>query len=493
MKKLLFTLFIALATYGMAQQITPLVDGESGLSFQAKFNALIDHHNTAVDSTWQRIQVQSLLLNGNQFTGSWNDLSDIPAGFADGTDDGLADGNDFLIGGEIIDTDLILQVQNQGSIIIPLGIGSFLQELSLTGNNLSISNGNTVDLTPFINTDNQILSIVGNNLSITGGNTVTLPSATPTSDDYLTSATFTPADNSLELAVSNQIPILVDLSPLQDGVGTDDQTASEVGNIPSGNLTSINVQAALNELQNDIDNLSSGGSDGNDFVTGGFISGTNLTLTIPNQTDPIINLASLQDGFEANTDNQVLNFTSPIIGISGGNSIDISSIDTNTQLSEAEVDAFVSNNGYLLSEVDGSVTNELQDLSLSGNILSLSGDPSTIDLSGYLDNTDTQLSEAEVDAFVANNGYLVTETNNLTGTVTWANVPDANITQSSVTQHQGALTITESQVSDLGNYVPSNTTGITGATAVNNIVHISQADYDAIGTPDANTLYIINN
>jgi hypothetical protein len=52
-------------------------------------------------------------------------------------------------------------------------------------------------------------------------------------------------------------------------------------------------------------------------------------------------------------------------------------------------------------------------------------------------------------------GYLTsfTETNDLTSAVTWANVPDANITQSSVTQHQAALSLTESQISDLGTYV----------------------------------------
>jgi hypothetical protein len=44
------------------------------------------------------------------------------------------------------------------------------------------------------------------------------------------------------------------------------------------------------------------------------------------------------------------------------------------------------------------------------------------------------------------------EVNDLTAAVTWANVPDANITQSSVTQHQAALTITESQISDLTHF-----------------------------------------
>ena len=51
--------------------------------------------------------------------------------------------------------------------------------------------------------------------------------------------------------------------------------------------------------------------------------------------------------------------------------------------------------------------------------------------------------------------YLTAEVNDLTAAVTWANVPDANITQTSVTQHQAALTITESQISDLGSYLTS--------------------------------------
>jgi hypothetical protein len=53
-------------------------------------------------------------------------------------------------------------------------------------------------------------------------------------------------------------------------------------------------------------------------------------------------------------------------------------------------------------------------------------------------------------------GALSAETNDLTAAVTWANVPNANITESSVTQHQAALSITESQVSDLGTYLSSS-------------------------------------
>jgi hypothetical protein len=39
--------------------------------------------------------------------------------------------------------------------------------------------------------------------------------------------------------------------------------------------------------------------------------------------------------------------------------------------------------------------------------------------------------------------------------------------------------------------IVSNTTGITGADAVTNIVSLTQAEYNAIGSPDAATLYLI--
>jgi hypothetical protein len=64
-----------------------------------------------------------------------------------------------------------------------------------------------------------------------------------------------------------------------------------------------------------------------------------------------------------------------------------------------------------------------------------------------------------------------TETNDLSSAVTWANVPDANITQSSVTQHQAALSITESQISDLDHYADADVdTHLNTSTAITNEV-----------------------
>ena len=73
-------------------------------------------------------------------------------------------------------------------------------------------------------------------------------------------------------------------------------------------------------------------------------------------------------------------------------------------------------------------------------------------------------------------GYITSETNDLTSAVTWANVPNANITESSVTQHQSALAINESQITftsafieltDLSIGTPSSASG-SGSIAYNN-------------------------
>ena len=53
-------------------------------------------------------------------------------------------------------------------------------------------------------------------------------------------------------------------------------------------------------------------------------------------------------------------------------------IDTDTQLTETEVDAFANNNGYLTTEVDGSITNEIQALSMNGDTVFLSNGGSIV-------------------------------------------------------------------------------------------------------------------
>ena len=96
--------------------------------------------------------------------------------------------------------------------------------------------------------------------------------------------------------------------------------------------------------------------------------------------------------------------------------------------------------------------------------------------------TESQISDLQ--------SYLTAETNDLSAAVTWTNVPDANITQSSVTQHQAALSITESQISDLQSYLTAETndlsTAVTGTLGTGN----GGTGLTAIGT--ANQVLAVN-
>ena len=84
-------------------------------------------------------------------------------------------------------------------------------------------------------------------------------------------------------------------------------------------------------------------------------------------------------------------------------------------------------------------------------------------LKGYTDGEVTTLGSAITTANTNLKGYSdatfltsYTETNDLTSAVTWANIPNANVPESAVTQHQAALGITESQISDLGTYATAS-------------------------------------
>jgi len=100
----------------------------------------------------------------------------------------------------------------------------------------------------------------------------------------------------------------------------------------------------------------------------------------------------------------------------------------------------------------------------------------------YIATSTLSITESQVTDLQS---YLTAETNDLSTAVTWANVPDANITQSSVTQHQAALSITESQISDLGSYQTSDAglTSIAGlTTAADKMLYTTAADTYAVTT-----------
>ena len=103
---------------------------------------------------------------------------------------------------------------------------------------------------------------------------------------------------------------------------------------------------------------------------------------------------------------------------------------TSSDISDMATQTWVGNQNYLTT-LD---LNGLSDVTITsaavGQVLKYDG-------SGWVNGTDNEGS-----------GGITSESNDLTSAVVWANIPDANVPVSAVTQHQAALTITYSQISD---------------------------------------------
>ena len=119
-------------------------------------------------------------------------------------------------------------------------------------------------------------------------------------------------------------------------------------------------------------------------------------------------------------------------------------------------------------------------------------------------STDTLTNKSgNISMFTNDAGYLTsfTETNDLSAAVVWANVPNANITQSSVTQHQAALSIATSQLT--GTVTNAQLAGsITNAKLVNSSVTIgsdtvalgaTQTDLNGITSLDVDNITVDSN
>lgn len=149
-------------------------------------------------------------------------------------------------------------------------------------------------------------------------------------------------------------------------------------------------------------------------IIGGGLSG-DITLSL--------NFTYLDNLFVADSDLNLSSYQQRVSSTcSAGSSIRVINADgsvvceidtdtnTNTQLSEGEVDAFVANNGYSIGAhtVDTTIPNtNAQTICAAGEYLDGDGSCNVLPTGAHTVDTNTQLSEAEVDAFVANNGYSI--------------------------------------------------------------------------------------
>ena len=225
-------------------------------------------------------------------------------------------------------------------------------------------------------------------------------------------------------------------NPTQLTVDALGQLTSEISLLAS-NLSTLQASAANSPIQltnlSDVDFGGNTPSLGNTIVYtannkfelqalpgAGPLSGTNLTETSP-QTDQILKISAVNAGVPEYV---------------------------NTTVSALVYDAAFDN----ITEVAAATP------AAAGEVLHYDGTSAwTV---GKLDYAEILNTPTNVSAFANDAGYLTsyTETNDLSAAVTWANVPDANITQTSVTQHVTTLA-TSANFADITEASASGTAG----------------------------------
>ena len=245
-------------------------------------------------------------------------------------------------------------------------------------------------------------------------------------------------------------------------------------NVPNSNITEASVtqhQAALSITQSQISDLSAGTDsatvtamiDSNyvqarqSTVTAGAttVNTTSFTATA-NQTTFSVNYTVGKLNVYLNgilldaADFTATNGTSVVLGTAADVGDILHAITYDTVTASTIDSAGISS--IITADVDASFIN-----ALTIDADTLGGQNSAYHLD-YTNFTNTPTIPTNNNQLTNGAGYLTsfTETNDLSSAVTWANIPDANVPQSAVTQHQAALSITESQISDLGTYLTSS-------------------------------------
>ncbi|MEW2921612.1 hypothetical protein AB1A65_09100, partial [Muricauda sp. ANG21] len=344
--------------------------------------------------SWELTSSDNQQLTGFNFDGATNTLTlNLENGGSVNVDlsslsDTLTDTNTTItsFGIDGTNTNLVITDSDTNTYAVALAdiaalIDTDDQALSLTaGNILTLEDGGTVDLTPYLdNTDDQAITAFSLD-NATNILTLTLEDGgTQTVDFSTVLAAAGTDDQALSLAAGNILTLedggTVDLTPYLDN--TDDQAITAFSLDNATNVLTLTLEDGGTQTV-DLSALDNSGSDDQTLT----LSGNSLSIEDGNNVD--------LSGYLDNTDGQTLSLSGSDLSISGGNTVDISSIDTDTDDQTLTLSgntlSIADGNSVDLSALDNSGSDD-QTLTLSGNSLSIE-DGNNVDLSGYLDNTD---------------------------------------------------------------------------------------------------------
>ena len=248
------------------------------------------------------------------------------------------------------------------------------------------------------------LSVTGNT-TLGDSNTDTVNYVAKSSSDFLPVST-TQNLGGASNRWGNVYSTNLDVSGSISGTFTGNMTSTLTGDVNNTNVTSVNLNVTG---PSNVQNLT---------VTGDLVvQGTTTTLET---NDVLVNNQITFEGTTADAHETILTVTEP----TQDNTITFKNA-TGTVAFLTDVPSSIND----LSDVDTSTTPPTNGQALVWNNANLEWEPGTVG--------------------------GASEINDLTAAVTWANIPDANVPASAVTQHQAALSITESQISDLGTYLTS--------------------------------------
>lgn len=233
------------------------------------------------------------------------------------------------------------------------GVDTDQQTLTVTGNQLAISNGNTVTLPSLTEVDGDVtnelqnLALTGNVLSISNGNSVTLPSFTDTDTD---AQTLSVSGNQLTISNGNTVDL-----PVADGSETKIQggTCTTVtGNGTTASPYVINYSCGTNDdinIYEDNGTLTSNRTvdmDGKNliFKTGGNTTTTGGRIYIGNQTPTF---PTTTGDYRLNVEGGILTEKVKVALRSSANWADYVFADNYKLMPLKEVEAFVKENKHL--------------------------------------------------------------------------------------------------------------------------------------------------